>query len=241
MKKFFNWSNIRLLLIIIGIISLYSFALHKNEHRKLTKSKVEFIGKEKLFVTHEMVNKLLIENKSDASSIEKVTLDLNDLEKNINKHNMIEKSQVFVSIDGTLKAVVKQKTPTVRIFSELESYYLDYKGTKMPLSNSFTAHVPLLMGQIDDENKENLANFVRVIYDDDFLRKNIIGIKISSNGDIILKNRGYDFDIVFGKLINEELKFKNYKAFLHKAIEDSTINKYRSINLKFTKQVVCTK
>ena len=89
MKKFFNWINIRLVLIFVGIIFLYSFALHRNEQRKLKKAKVEFIGNEKLFVTHEMVNKLLIENKTDASSIEKVALDLNVLEKNINKHNMI--------------------------------------------------------------------------------------------------------------------------------------------------------
>lgn len=241
MKKYFNWINIRLILIFVGIIFLYSFALHRNEHRKLVKSKVEFIGNEKLFVTHEMVNKLLIENKSDASSIEKVALDLNDLEKNINKHNMIEKSEVFVSIDGTLKAIVKQKTPTARVFENNVSYYLDYKGTKMPLSESFTAHVPLVVGNIDGKNKEKLGDFIRVIYDDNFLRKNIISVEILSNDDIILKNRGYDFDIVFGKLINEELKFRNYKAFFHKTIEDSTINKYRIINLKFTKQVVCTK
>jgi cell division protein FtsQ len=31
---------------------------------------------------------------------------------------MIEKSDVFVSIDGVLKAVVKQKTPIARVLNE---------------------------------------------------------------------------------------------------------------------------
>lgn len=241
MKKYFNWINIRLLLTICSIIFLYAFTLRRNEHRKLANSKVEFIGNEKLFVTHEMVNKLLIENKTDASSIEKVALDLNDIERNINKHSMIEKSEVFVSIDGTLKAVVKQKTPTARVFDEIGSYYIDYKGTKMPLSDSYTAHVPLLKGKIEGSNKVKIANFIRSIYDDDFLRKNIIGVKVLANDDIILKNRNFDFDIVFGKLINEERKFENYKAFFHKANQDSSIYKYKIINLKFTQQVVCSK
>ena len=39
----------------------------------------------------------------------------------------------------------------------------------------------------------------------------------------------------------EWLKIKNYKAFFQKAVSDSTLNKYKRINLKFTKQVVCIK
>jgi cell division protein FtsQ len=40
---------------------------------------------------------------------------------------MIEKSDVFVSIDGVLKAVVKQKTPVARVLRS-GSFYVDYEG-----------------------------------------------------------------------------------------------------------------
>lgn len=239
--KLFNWTNIRLILMFALVIFLYSFTSNRNENRKLIKSAVIFVGDVAPFVKQETVNKLLIENKKDASSIQKVTLDLNKLEKILDAQEMIEKSDVFVSIDGVLKAVVKQKTPIARVFDKKASFYVDYKGNKMPLSANFTARVPLVLGEITKKNNEDLAALFRIIYDDAFLKKNIIGIQIMPNGSLLMLNRNFDFQIDFGRMINVERKFKNYKAFFQKAILDSTLYKYKKIDLRFTEQVVCTK
>ena len=96
-------------------------------------------------------------------------------------------------------------------------------------------------GEIKKKNREALTELFRCIYNDEFLRKNIIGAQVYSNGALILTNRNYDYKIDFGRTINIEKKFKNYKAFFQKAVQDSSISKYRMINLRFTKQVVCTK
>ena len=244
MRKF-NWSdiwiNVRLLLMFAVVIFLFSFTSKRNSDRKLTKSVVYFLGDDNLFVTSETVNKLLIENKKKAQTIRKDKLDLNTLEKAINKHNMIEKSEVFVSVDGVLKAIVKQKTPIVRVIDGEDSFYIDYQGGKMPLSDNFTARVPLVSGEINEKNADKLNELFRFIFDDDFLRKNIVGIQIFSNGSLKMMNRNFDYEIDFGKTINVEKKFNNYKAFFQKAVVDSSLYHYRKINLTFTQQVVCTK
>ena len=244
MRKF-NWTNIwinvRLVLMFSAVIFLFSFTSKRNSDRKLTKSVVVFLGDDNLFVTHETVNKLLIENKHKAQTIRKDKLDLNKLEKSIDNNNMIEKSQVFVSIDGVLKAVIKQKTPIVRVFDENGSFYYDYQGNKMPLSDNFTARVPLVSGQINDKNSKDLNELFRFIFDDAFLKKNIIGIQILPNGSLKMMNRNFNYEIDFGKTINMEKKFNNYKAFFQKAVTDSSLYNYKKINLKFTQQVVCTK
>jgi cell division protein FtsQ len=54
-------------------------------------------------------------------------------------------------------------------------------------------------------------------------------------------NRNYDYQIDFGKAVDVSQKFKDYKAFFQKAVVDSTLYKYKKIDLRFTKQVVCTK
>ena len=239
--KLFNWSNIRLVLMFALVIFLFSFTSNRNANRKLIKSTVIFVGDVSPFVRHETVNKLLIENKKDASSIQKVNLDLNKLEKMLDAQEMIEKSDVFVSIDGDLKAVVKQKTPIARVFDQGGSFYIDYKGNRMPLSANFTARVPLVLGGINKKNNEDLADLFRIIYDDAFLKKNIIGIQIMPNGSLIMLNRNFDYQIDFGRMINVERKFKNYKAFFQKVVMDSTLYKYKKIDLRFTEQVVCTK
>ena len=239
--KLFNWTNIRLLLMFVLVIFLFSFTSNRNANRKLTKSVVVFVGDNAPFVKQETVNKLLIENKKDASSIQKVNLDLNKLEITINAHEMIEKSDVFVSIDGVLKAVVKQKTPIARVFDNKGSFYIDYEGNRMPLSTNFTARVPLVSGGINKKNNEDLSDLFRLIYDDAFLKKNIIGIQIMPNGSLKMLNRNFDYQIDFGRIINVERKFKNYKAFFQKAVLDSSLYKYKKIDLRFTEQVVCTK
>ena len=239
--KRFNWITIRLLLMLGLVIFLFSFTSNRNGNRKLTNSKVIFVGENEPLLKQETVNKLLIENNRDASAIRKDKLDLNKLEKAVNSNQMVEKSDVFVTIDGVLKAVVKQKTPVVRVFDGHRSFYIDYKGNTMPLSANYTARVPLVLGVINKKNSEALAELFRKIHDDAFLKKNIIAIQIMPNGSLKMLNRNFDFKIDFGGTINVDRKIRNYKAFFQKAIVDSSLYKYKKIDLRFTEQVVCTK
>ncbi len=239
--KFFKWSNIRLVLMFALVIFLFSFASIRNEHRKLIRTEVIFPPNEALFISRETVNKLLIENNSDVKSIAKVELNLKKLEKTINNQPMVEKAQVFVSVDGVLKAKVKQKTPVARVFDQYSSFYIDNKGDKMPLSDLNTARVPLLSGAIQTVKKEQLRNVLNAIYRDDFLKKNIIGVQVLPDQSFLMKNRNFNFDIDFGVAVNIDNKFKNYKAFFQKVVLDSTLYKYKKINLRYTQQVVCTK
>jgi cell division protein FtsQ len=223
------------------VIFLFSFTSKRNNDRKLSKAVVVFVGDNAPFVNQETVNKLLIENNRDAQSIDKDKLDLNKLEKVLNNHEMIEKSQVFVSVDGVLKALVKQKTTIARVFDGDQSFYIDYEGNVMPLSTNFTARVPLVSGEINKKNSEKLSELFRIIHDDEFLKKNIIGVQIMSNGSLKMGNRNFNYQIDFGGVQRMKAKFNNYKAFFQKAVLDSSLYKYKTIDLRFAQQVVCTK
>lgn len=244
MKKF-NWKNIwinvRLLLMIGLVLFLYSFTSKRNEGRKTKKTIVEFVNKEAIFISYEAVNKLLIENGEQLKTIGKDKVVLNKLEKMLNEHDMIQKSEVFVSIDGVLKAMVTQRTPIARIFSEEGSFYIDSKGNRMPLSGIQTARLPIVLGKISEENEKEMYDLLWFIYNDDFLKKNITGIEILPSGSLRMTNRNYNYNIEFGKTVEVERKFDNYKAFFQKAVHDTLIDTYKTINLKFTQQVVCTK
>lgn len=239
--KRFNWTNIRLLLMFFLVIFLFSFTSKRNENRKLKGIEILFVEETSPFVKQEAVNKLLIENNGDVKSIQKLALDLSSLEHTLNSQKMIKQSDVFVTIDGVLKAVIKQRTPIARIFVGERSFYVDYEGNKMPLSNNFTARVPLVSGAIESVNNEDLIAALKMIYDDDFLKKNIIGMEIMPNASLKMYNRNFDYRIDFGNLKNAATKFRNYKAFFQKAVLDNSLEKYKKIDLRFTDQVVCTK
>ena len=130
MKKI-NWHTVRLVFIIFVMIFLYSFSLKRNSERKINKIEVKFESNENMFLTHEMVNNLLIQNLGNASRIQKDKVDLSTLENSLNHHEMIEKAEVFSTIDGFLNTRITQKTPILRVISDDDSYYLDSKGNRI--------------------------------------------------------------------------------------------------------------
>ena len=70
-----NWHTIRLVLIIFAMIFLYSFSSKRNSQRKISKIEIKFESNENMFLTHEMVNNLLIQNFGGASTIQKDKLE----------------------------------------------------------------------------------------------------------------------------------------------------------------------
>lgn len=226
---------------MLGVaVFLYSFSAYRNENRNLKQPEIVFAETES-FITKAEVNKLLKQNFGTLTSVKKVQLDLGKVEKSICENPMVGKAEVYATVDGKLVAEISQKKPVARIFEGNKSYYLDYEGHVMPLSENETARVPLLTGNLKAVEAERLTKLLKYIYDDNFLKKNITGLEVRPEGNIIMGARGYDFDIVFGSPINVDRKFDNYKAFLQDAIKDTLTEKYKTINLKFTQQVVCTK
>lgn len=239
MKKI-SWNDVRLVLILGAVVFLYSFSSKRNENRMLKEADIEFAEAED-FITHEKVNNLLIQNFGSIKSIRKDKLDLNSVEKSLDKNPMIDKAEVYATVDGKLKAIISQRKPVARIFEGENSYYIDYRGSEMPLSETYTARVPIVTGEVNSIEKEKLNKLLNYINDDVFLKKNIIGLEVTPTGSLKMRSRNYSYEIQFGKPINIEKKFNNYKAFLQDAVKDTLIEQYKTINLKFTQQVVCTK
>lgn len=240
MKKF-NWQNIRLVLMLIVVIFLYSFTQNRSQNKKINKIQVEFQGNNKMFLTNEMVNNLLIQNLGGTSSIQKDKVDLKDLESALKKQSFIENAEVYISEDGMLITKVLQKSPVARVVNNNRVLYVDKNGSIFQLSDNFSSRVPIVQGNVEGEFKKGFIETFKTIEKDDFLKKHIIAIKIKDNGSMTMLTREYDYDINFGKPILIDKKFKNYKAFYQYASKDSLLGKYKTINLIFTQQVVCSK
>ena len=229
------------LLLIVSLALLYSFSAVKNSSKKIKKIDIEFAEGNNDFLTQEMVNKLLIQNRVALQNQPKSVIDLQELEKSVLFNPYIETATVFYTIDGVLKTEVKQRTPIARINTTNSSYYIDKYGVKIPLSDNYSARVLLITGNINEENLQEFTPFVKVILADDFLKKEIIGIHKTQKNEFVLSVRSGQYKIEFGSLEKTKVKFKKLKAFYNKAFVDKTINQYKTINLKYHNQVVCAK
>ena len=238
MKKYLK--HIKTILFIGVLVFLFGFTSFRNKEKKVHDLDIKFVNGDNLFITYETVNKLLIQNYANIKSQPKETIILNKLESVLESNDMIDKADAFVTIDGQLCVSLKQRTPIARVNDEGVSYYIDSKGLKMPLSSNYSARVPVVSGVkgLDISEAFLLANYV---FKDDFLRQQIIGINQKSNKEFVLKTRIGGQKIIIGGLNNMDEKFKKLKAFYHSKLEDKTLNEYRTINLMFDRQVVCTK
>jgi len=233
------WNLIKFTVLTGLVVFLFGFSKQRNEDRKLAKIDIEFVDVNSPFITLNSVNKLLIQNKDSVTSIGKETLVLNKIENRLLKHPMIKNADVYVSIDGVLGAKIEQRKPIARI-SGSPDYYLDDEGKKMPLSDVFTARVPIVTGTSKTDFAE-LTDLILKIKADEFMMKSVVGCHLEPNGDIKLKIRKHDFTVLFGKPINIKNKFQNFKAFYKKTKEDSLLSKFKLVNLKYNNQVVATK
>ena len=114
----------------------------------------------------------------------------------------------------------------------------------MPLSDNYSARVPITTDTISGTGRYDLITLSNRIRNDEFLRKQIIGV------DLIEKDRSFQFElktrvgdqkILFGDLNGMEQKIAKLKVFYKKTLQDSTVDDYKTINLKFDNQIVCEK
>ncbi|UAM96890.1 cell division protein FtsQ [Polaribacter litorisediminis] len=229
------------LVLTIGLGFLYSFTSVRNQHIKIGIPIVEFKEGDNNFLTHAMVNKLLIQNNKNVVNQAKSVIDLYDLENKVLKNPYVEEAAVFLTIGGTLNSIVKQRSPVARIFEKKDSYYIDKKGIKVPLSDNYSARVLLISGINNDQDITAVLPLVSFILADNFLQKEIVGIEKFDDGEYQFSARSGDYKIDFGNLSEMDIKFKKLKAFYNKTFEDKTIENYKTINVKYHNQVVCTK
>lgn len=227
-------------LLLLSIVFLYGFAQHQNKKEKLKGIEVLFEENQPLFITEKIVNKLLIQNQSDLLNKAKSKINLYELESYLKSNKMMESVEVFYAPSGKLKVKLVQRVPIARIQTGERSYYIDRTGYAMPLSDIYTARVPLVTGITTKEQEQECFILTQKIRKDAFLKKQIIGIHRKNNGDYLLSTRVGNHKILFGKLDNMIPKIKKLKVFYKKEWGTKTLKNYRLINLKYDRQVVCS-
>ena len=225
--------------MLVAIAALYAFSSTRNSGRHVQGVSLHFTDGGPRYISKEMVDKLLIQNGDSLHSKRKDGVDLKRLEAALNSNGMIQEAQVYLTVDGQLGVSITQRTPIARVTDE-DDFYMDLEGERMPLSPLFSARVPWVVTEGRKYNEAEVYNLAKYVYKDDLLRRMITEIHPQDHG-YGLKIRGTGLSIELGKVERLEEKFNNFKAFYQKVSKDNKLNAYKTINLKFHGQVVCTR
>lgn len=235
-----NWDYIKLAFLSVSVVALYGFADARSKKRTVSDISIKFLGDNNLYLTEDAVNKLLIQNYGPVKNRPKEQLVLNTIEEVILSDDMVKNAQVYLTVNGELISKIVQRKPIGRV-EGISKFYLDDLGKRMPLSKHHSARVPIITGEITGKTLEDAYVILNYINEDDFLRKNVIGIHIESEGKYQLRFRMENFVVNLGGVDNLNEKFKNFMAFYAKATKDNSLENYAIVSLEFSNQVVCTK
>lgn len=195
-----------------------------------------------LFVSEEMVTRMIVEDQDSILGKRFQDINIYLLEEFLDAHVNIQKAELYLTNEGELCVEVKQRKPLARVFEANDSYYLDEAFESFSLTEVYSARVIQIFWSASTEERKNcLAEVLKIIEDDAFLKAQITGIAFDEDDEIIVYPRVGNHKIIVGAAQGLKKKFDNLKVFYKDGLEKVGWDRYTQINLKFENQVVCTK
>lgn len=256
MLKRINWSAIftgfAWLISLAGVVVLLSFINVKKQTVKCTDIKIIIPGADN-FIEREEIDEILKQDQGVLLGRNLENINIHQIEKKLQSNPYIGFAKVYVDMDGVLHIEVKQRQPIVRILNENgQDFYIDNDGLKMPISANFTANVLVATGHISEvfgsrvdtlhtQLGRDLYKTAQYIKKDTLWDSQIEQIVVDQKNDITLIPRVGNQRIILGNADSLEKKMKNLLLFYKKAMPQVGWDTYKTINIKYTNQIVCEK
>ncbi|WP_238784588.1 cell division protein FtsQ/DivIB [Blattabacterium cuenoti] len=223
----------------MGFLFYFSQKTHQNRTLKKVNIVIDPLSKDH-FVNEKIIKNILF------PKIEKIEKKIGQLcilrmEKKLNNYPFVKKSEVFISVDGSLNIKIWQKEPILRIKNGNQEYYLTKDAEVLELSPFYSSKVILAKGPFSKKEKKYLADLVKFINSDELLKNQIISIKKNDHNSFILIPKIGNHNIILGNINNFKNKLNKLKAFYKQYLNKIDTNQYQSIDLQYKDQVVAKK
>lgn len=249
-------------LSIIIVIILMSFINTTQEERVIGLPNIEIeFHEDMVFLSESDVMERLSDKGLVAEDKKYSEVDLGAVEAYLSEMPEVKDVQVFSYLGGEWMIDMTLRRPVARIFNiDGSSCYLDKDGTLMPLSDSYTAHVITVTGNINEtdyskdvntimnndslktiEILDDLYQISSYVCSDEFLSAQFTQVHINTYNEFELIPRVGSQRILFGKAEDIAGKFKKLELFYTEGMSRSGWEKYDTINVMYKSQVVCSK
>lgn len=202
---------------------------------------------------HNFINQEIVKNKIrefftdsnlvDASSLTK-------LEKYLQAHPHVQKANAFIDSKGKLHVSIDQVHPIARVVPKGGgTFYVDGDRKKIPVSNIYTAKVPVLSGyipevctKVEEINTSELKSLVKIIEEtkeDTYWSAQIAQLYMSDSGEIKLIPRLGNHIVTLGDSNDIQGKLKRLEIFYQEISRNIGWNAFENIDVQFNHQIVC--
>jgi cell division protein FtsQ len=176
----------------------------------------------------------------------------------------VESGLIYTTVDGLVKINLVQRRPVLRVINfHGQHFFLASDGHMIPTSMVNSARVPLAHGIInerfnpafdlkparplDDEIDASITVMQKLflmgnyLKEDEFLQAFVEEIYVNQYGEFEITPKTADHTIIFGGIEDMEGKFDKLLVFYREALKEKGWKMYKTVNIKYKNQVVCTK
>ena len=230
------------------VLLIAAITLKNNEH--CSKIEIHISGvQNNFFIDHKDVLDILQKiNRGRLEMKPLHSIDLSAMEAALQKSQWIKKAQLFFDNNNVLEVRITEREPIARIFTSSGlSFYMDSSLVRLPLSDKFSARLPVFTnfptdGVVLSKADSNLIRDIRTISEfigtDPFWMAQIDQVDISPGRTFDLIPKLGTQVIHFGKAENYQEKFNNLLCFYRQVLSKQGWSRYSSIYLQFTGQIV---
>lgn len=241
-----------------GTTVLLAAAIRKNDSKQCKNVAIKISGIENTLFNDEK----FVDEKDILNTIEKVgngnpvgksigSFDLRQLETELEKSTWIKNAELFFDNNDILKVTVQEREPVARVFTAGgTSFYIDTALKMLPLSDKFSARLPVFTNFPSDKMvlsaaDSNLLRAVRdisiVLQKDSFSMAMIDQVDITAQQHFEMIPKIGNQLIVFGNATDIEEKFSKLQLFYKQVMIKTGWSKYSEINVQYKNQVVAKK
>lgn len=235
-----------------GLVLLMGFIEIKKENTVCKDVKVIIPGTQ-VFIERSEINNILRSASGSLVGTNMTSINIHKLETALKANPFIEFAKVYSDMNGVIKVQIIQREPLLRVLNMAnQDFYIDRNGLKIPLSQAFTAKVLVASGNIYEHFSgavdtlktplgRDLFKTAMFIETDTLWRNQIEQIYVNSKSELELVPRVGNHKIILGSADSLQTKFANLLMFYKKALPKVGWDTYKTINIKYTNQVVCVK
>lgn len=233
-----------LLLGVLGYLIFAIFTLSGDDDSRICRS-TKIIIEENTdtgFVDTTFIEQLLKQTKKPTTGIPLRSIEINYIQEFIRKCPYLDSVICYYTPNNVMCIRVIPRKPVLHVISDNgDSYYMDVHGNDMP-TNIFALNLCLATGNISKEfAKENLINIAVFLNSHKPWGKEIQQIHVKNPHHLELIPMTGDHVIILGEPTDIESKMNKLSTFYREGLDKTGWNKYKTIDLNYANQVVCTR
>ncbi|WP_126970365.1 cell division protein FtsQ/DivIB [Gynurincola endophyticus] len=241
------------LAVVAGITVLLVAAVNHRNEKLCAGFEIKFRGDDKeWFMDKKDIVELL--EKSGGIKIKGkpiVEFDLFKIENKIQQNPWVKNVDLHFDNHQILQIYIQEEQPVVRVFeADGKSYYFAENRKVLPLSNRVTAKVPVITGfptELKSNQKkyktlvDQIIEVSKYIQADPFWKAQIAQMYLQNDTKLYLVPTVGKQTIQFGTITDIPKKFRKLDLFYEQVLANVGVEKYKTIDVQFEKQIVATK